>query len=399
MFFSDVFKTAWCRERKIARSLHEMTNKELDNYLRHFYAEARTKDGEPYSRSSLLGIRNAIERYLNNPPLNRGISITKGIDFQASNKLLQSQIKLNKRENKENTKHKPPMPEADLQKLKSSGVIRGDNPWGLLRNVWFHINLYWCRRGREGQRELTKQSFQFLMDESGREYVSMTHDEATKNHPGGIDDVSSVEKEARMYSASDDQLFDGLNCLKMYLQKLNPRCEALFQYPKRAVTKEDQVWYDNKPLEVNKLAGMMKEISKLASLSKIYTNHSVRATAITLWSDRQVPSRHIMAISGHRSEASLRNYNARPSSEQLRACSDILSSALSGRPQQSQQPRFPDAVTSSNLLVPMNSTVVHSRNTAQQFVKYQPQALSSLFSNCHVNNVQVFMSHNSAGFH
>ena len=202
-----------------------------------------------------------------------------------------------------------------------------------------------------------------------------------------------------MYSTSDDQLFDGLNCLKMYLQKLNPRCEALFQYPKQAVTQEDQVWYDNKPLGVNKLAGMMKEISKLASLSKIYTNHSVRATAITLWSDRQVPSRHIMAISGHRSEASLRNYNARPSSEQLRACSDILSSALSGRPQQSQQPRFPDAVTSSNLLVPMNSTVVHSRNTAQQFVKYQPQALSSLFSNCHVNNVQVFMSHNSAGFH
>ena len=399
MFFSDVFKTAWCRERKIARSLHEMTNKELDNYLRHFYAEARTKDGEPYSRSSLLGIRNAIERYLNNRPLNRGISITKGIDFQASNKLLQSQIKLNKRENKENTKHKPPMPEADLQKLKSSSAIRGYNPWGLLRNVWFHINLHLCRRRREGQRELTKQSFQFLMDESGREYVSMTHDEATKNHPGGIDDVSSVEKEARMYSTSDDQLFDGLNCLKMYLQKLNPRCEALFQYPKRAVTKEDQVWYDNKPLGVNKLPGMMKEISKLASLSKIYTNHSVRATAITLWSDRQVPSRHIMAISGHRSEASLRNYNARPSSEQLRACSDILSSALSGRPQQSQQPRFPDAVTSSNLLVPMNSTVVHSRNTAQQFVKYQPQALSSLFSNCHVNNVQVFMSHNSAGFH
>ena len=201
-----------------------------------------------------------------------------------------------------------------------------------------------------------------------------------------------------MYSTSDDQLFDGLNCLKMYLQKLNPRCEALFQYPKRAVTQEDQVWYDNKPLGVNKLAGMMKDISKLASLSKMYTNHCVRATAITLWSDAQVPSRHIMAISGHRSKASLKNYKARPSSEQLRACSDILSGALSGRPQQSQQPSFPDAVTSRNLL-PINPTVVHSRNTAQQFVKYQPQALSSLFSNCQVDNVQVFMSHNSAEIH
>ena len=210
-----------------------MTSKELDNNLRQFYAEARTKDGELYSRPSLLGFRNAIERYLNNPPLNRGISITKGIEFQASNKLLQSQIKLNKRENKENTKHKPAIPEADLQKLKTSTAIRGDNPWGLLRNVWFHINLYWCRRGREGQRELTKQSFEFLVDESGREYVSMTHDEATKNHPGGIDDVNSMEKEARMYSTSDNQLLDGLTCLKMYLQKLNPKCEALFQYPKK----------------------------------------------------------------------------------------------------------------------------------------------------------------------
>ena len=378
-----------------------MNNKELDNYLRQFYAEARTKDGELYSRSSLLGIRNAIERYLNNPPLNRGISITKGIEFQASNKLLQSQIKLNKRENKENTKHKPPIPEADLQKLKSSNAIRGDNPWGLLRNVWLHINLYWCRRGREGQRELTKQSFQFLMDESGREYVSMTHDEATKNHPGGIDDISSVEKEARMYSTSEDQLFDGLNCLKVYLQKLNPHCEALFQYPKQAVTHEDQVWYTNKPLGVNRLTGMMKEISKLASLSRIYTNHSVRATAITLWSNAQVPSRHIMAISGHRSEASLKNYNARPSSQQLRACSDILSGALSGRPQLSQEPSFSNAVAiPSNPLAPVKSTqVFHSQTTAQQFVKYQPQALSSLFSNCHVNNVQVFMSQNSAGFH
>ena len=377
-----------------------MTNNELDNYPRHFYAEARTKDGALYSRSSLLGIRNAIERYLNNPPHNRGISISKGVEFQASNKLLQSQIKLNKRENKENVKHKPPIPEADLQKLKSSSAIRGDSPWGLLQNVWFHINLYWCRRGREGQRELTKESFQFLKDDTGREYVSMTHDEATKNHPGGIDDVASVENEARMYSTSDDQLFDRLNCLKMYLQKTNPRCEAMFQYPKRAATQEDRVWYDNKPLGVNKLGGMMKDLSKLASLSKIYTNHSVRATTITLWSDAQVPSRHIMAISGHRGEASLRNYNARPSSEQLRACSDILSGALNGKPPESQHPSFPDAITSSNLL-PMNPTptVVHSRNTAQYFVKYQPQALSSLFSNCQVNNVQVFMTQNSAGSH
>lgn len=38
----------------------------------------------------------------------------------------------------------------------------------------------------------------------------------------------------------------------------------------------------------------------------------------------------------------------------------------------------------------------HSQNT-QQFLKCQPQAMNSLFSDCHVTNAQVFMGNNSAG--
>ena len=83
-----------------------------------------------------------------------------------------------------------------------------------------------------------------------------------------------------------------------------------------------------------------------------------------------------MATSAHRSEASFRSYNARPSSEQLTACSDILSGALSGKQQQSQQASFPNGVNSfSTPLAPVYSTVVHSQNTAQQLVYYRPQAL------------------------
>ena len=51
---------------------------ELDQVLRRFYAESRAKDGELYSRSSSLAIRNAIERFLNNPPHSRAINIAKG---------------------------------------------------------------------------------------------------------------------------------------------------------------------------------------------------------------------------------------------------------------------------------------------------------------------------------
>ncbi|KAK3705942.1 hypothetical protein QZH41_001259 [Actinostola sp. cb2023] len=314
-----------------------MSNRELDDCLRLFYAEARTKDGKLYSRSSLLCLRNGIERHLNNPPINKGLAISRSQDFQKSNKLLQSQIKLNKRENKENTLHKPAIPAGDLAKLKTSNVLKGDHPWGLLRNVWFCISLFWCRRGREGQQALTAASFKFSLDENGQEYASMTHDETTKNHQGGLSDQQTNEKDARMYSTSDDPNLDGLKCLKKYIGKLNPGCKAFFQYPKRSMTSNDvktnedeEVWYENRPLGVNRLGGMMKEISKLAGLSKLYTNHCVRATAITVWSNAQVPTRHIMAISGHRNEASLKSYNSRPSSEQLQNCSNILTSALSG---------------------------------------------------------------------
>ena len=55
-----------------------------------------------------------------------------------------------------------------------------------------------------------------------------------------------------------------------------------------------------------------------------YTNHSVRATAITLWSNAGVQNRHIMAISGHRSKQSLAHLNTRPSTSQLQQCSDAL---------------------------------------------------------------------------
>ena len=77
-----------------------------------------------------------------------------------------------------------------------------------------------------------------------------------------------------------------------------------------------------------------------------------------------------MAISGHRCEANLWNYIGSPSNEQIRACSDILSDRLSGRPhQQSQRPCF---------------TALSSRASFMfQWIRlsfiHKTQALSSLF--------------------
>jgi hypothetical protein len=53
---------------------------------------------------------------------------------------------------------------------------------------------------------------------------------------------------------------------------------------------------------------MMPGISEQAKLSFRYTNHSVRATAITALDDADIETRHIMRASGHKSETSIRSY-------------------------------------------------------------------------------------------
>ena len=217
-----------------------MDDEELDVTLRQFYEEARNKNGEHYGRSALLALRYVVERYLNVPPLNRGLKISKNPAFTHSNQMLDAKIKHLKQEGKENMSHKPAIEKEDLRKLKINSTLLPSNHLGLLRNVWFHTSLYWCRRGREGQRSLKKTSFVFEVDGSGRRFVTMDHDESTKNHPGGIGDIQSFEKLGRMYETNSAT--DGYSALQKYLAKLNPDCTALFQYPKRNWSEQDKVW-------------------------------------------------------------------------------------------------------------------------------------------------------------
>ena len=51
----------------------------------------------------------------------------------------------------------------------------------------------------------------------------------------------------------------------------------------------------------------MKRISECAALSKVYTNHSVRATAITILYQGGVDTKQICKVTKHKSEESLKH--------------------------------------------------------------------------------------------
>ena len=133
--------------------------------LFRFYTEVRT--GEEYSKSTLISMRHAIERHLNNLPHNRSLKLNSDAFTYKSNKMLNAKIKALKQQGKHKVEHKQPVHVSDLQKLKESPSLQLTNPLSLVRNVWFHIALYWCRRGRKGQRYPKSSSFIFESDEHG----------------------------------------------------------------------------------------------------------------------------------------------------------------------------------------------------------------------------------------
>ena len=195
-----------------------------------------------------------------------------------------------------------------------------------------------------------------------------------------VTDKSSEERQTRLYSTGQDG--DAFSCFRKYLDKLNPGQQTFFQKPKEKFQQSDQVCFENKPLGVNQLSTLMKQISIGAGLSKKYTNHCVRATAITLWSDSRVPARHIMSISGHVNEQSLASYNRRPSTSQLKNCSDILSYAL-------QKGRAPAQTATAVASFPnSSSSTVTSTAVAQTPAN---SSVQGIFNSCNIGQAQVFI--------
>ena len=203
--------------------------------------------------------------------------------FKPSNRMLGAKRKVTTR--KQHT-----IEREDLRRLKDSEVISPTTPQGLLWNVWFHVVLYFRPRARKWQRKLTKYSFVFLQDENNKWYATMAHDEASKPRQRGLDTCTKYENFERIYQTGHPN--DGFNALRLYCSKLNPACDAFFQYPRRSWKEpEEPVWFENRCLGENKLGSMMEELSGAANLSQIYADRCIRATATTLWSDAGLSNR------------------------------------------------------------------------------------------------------------
>ena len=140
-----------------------------------------------------------------------------------------------------------------------------------------------------------------------------------------------------------------------------------------------KVWFSRQPVGVNGINHFMKNIAKESGLdvtSKNFTNHSARKTTVKKLKKAGASSRDIIAITGHRNERSLADYDDLNLDDHLH-----LGEILSGKKHLS------NALVAANHHQPVSSLSLIPASTTF------PQA-PMVFSNCNIwiNNIHLILS-------
>ena len=256
------------------------TAEELASILRTFYAEARRKDGNLYTKASLAEIRCGLMRHFKQELY---VDITKDEEFYEANRVYEAKCAELKKHFE--FERGPLIADEDIKKLYLSGIFSTKNPTTLQNKIFFEIMLFFFRpRGSQlNLRRLKKNDFEVKINSQGKRCVVKSTDHRADNLQAGEEGIM----------IAIDSPFCPVFSFEKYLSHLNPFNEFLFQRPKSCG--DGLVWYDNMAVGENTLKKKMQVISQQADLSTIYSNYSLKLMTSTMLD---------LPVSDHRNESS-----------------------------------------------------------------------------------------------
>ncbi|XP_033743241.1 uncharacterized protein LOC117329407 [Pecten maximus] len=364
---------------KQLQELEIASSEDCDDLLKTFYVETRKEDGRRYAKKSMVTLRYGLQKHFLRI---REQDIINDKIYSRSNEMFKAVlIKLKEDGVGECVQTVPVTPE-DLAILYGGSAFDTHTPEGLQRKVMFEYLYYFSSRGRENLRGLKRSDFIVGVDSSGRDYVAVGS-KPKKNARG--EDVHDIDnKQSRMYDRPGDPSCP-VAAFKKYVDKLHTENSNFWQRPKKNATEEDIIWYENVPVGKNTLYSFMQKLSQEFRLSKRYTNHCVRATSIATLDHNGVEARHIMSVTGHRNETSIKSYSFRLSDDKKRQMSDILSENIA--PPSKCVKRCAAATGSRNTVCLMGQSFPHSDAQTQPHVSNLQEQI-----NTNINRLSVEIS-------
>ena len=230
-------------------SFERISAEELADVLSRFYAQEIPKKPTVLAPINFRIYRGNIQKFISSAPYNRDINIKTDLAFKRANEIFEARyLYLCKRY----AKPRPPSIEPeDHMKLETYFSSWRSRPRVLVNACWYYLTCAFGRRTREEYVYMTRNTFQLCKDGDGVECVTMPDD---RKHP--------IIRQY-MFGA-------GVEIFKLYVKKLNPGEECLWQVPAREGRSPKNPWYceAQKP---EKIDNVMTRISIAARLSKVYS--------------------------------------------------------------------------------------------------------------------------------
>ena len=209
----------------------------------------------------------------------------------------------------------------DTDKLWAQGLLGVHSPEVLLNTVVVLLGLSCALRAGEEHRALRSppfnSQFQFLYDDNGQLYFKYKEDVGHKTNKGGIKQCKFEAKEVFVYQTNDPEHCP-VRIINFYLGKLpeTRTCKAFYLQLKKKFSPTS--WYLNRPVGVNTLCNVIKDMCQKCGIVGYFTNHSLRASSCTQMYGNNVEEQVIQEISGHRSLA-VRSYKRTGESQRRNA--------------------------------------------------------------------------------
>ena len=297
----------WRISRGLEQSLQDTPRDELDDVLQHFYACVKKQDGEDYEPGSLRTMLASLDRFLREK--GKHFSIQRDREFEKSRKVLNGkaiELRENGKGNRPHRAHALADKEVELLWQRVFGTHSAQS---LNYTVYFVVSQHFGTRGCQEHHQIVLEDLKWVKDsETGSTVYIEWVEGITKTRKGGLQKADR-ELTQRMFATGGPRC--PVSFLEFMISKRPPELQHSGQLYLRPLTKpQTKVWYSKQPVGVNTINGYnIAEIAKIGNTGKNITNHSSRKTLVKKLKKAGVDGRNIKAITGHRSEESLKDYD------------------------------------------------------------------------------------------
>ncbi len=276
----------------------------LSYCLCRFLSEVCHADGTEYPAKTLYNIVIMIQMHCDK--LGKTWKLVNGPQFVDVKNTLDNLMKQRSRQNmgSENRSADPISFEAE-DKMWREGILSEERPSQLRDTVMFLIGLTFALCGGDEQRCLRAPGFrpqiEVLKDQTGRKFLQYTEDLQSKSNQGGLKHKWMKPKVVKAFGNSNSDR-DLVRLYEKYCSLL-PCNSKLHKNPICPGRQSPKVWYTDKPLGVNKVREIIKNLLKSAGIDGRFTNHSLRVTAATRMYSQGIDEQVIKEHTGYRSDA------------------------------------------------------------------------------------------------